>query len=605
MKRILLLACFLSTFFAGQIIAQCPGCLINVPAGLPEDTIYLGAIPNATVGVYYEQDLSFRLPKTTDPVNANDPSIPAGLTIDEITINSLTNVPPGLAWEVDQDIYIPEDETDGCIRFCGTPFTADTFIVDVVIDAVVFGLTQSASFSMLMIVEPSGSQTDGFSMENNIGCGSVEVDFTNNIPSGGNDGYSYVWDFGNGTTSTTENPSTVVYDQAGVYIVNYEAEVDTTGYVLTSITVTETDCDDFPTFPDFSTAPDMHIMITDPGGTLIYDSNVFENTFPPISVSGNWPLEDGDYLLEVIDNDSGVNGADDDCGTVTFNKFTGPVIDIGSFAVELEIFHPVSTIASMDTVIVYEVPEAPILDNSASEVCNGDTIYLTSSYTEGNTWYLDGELIQGALDAELAATIPGLYSVSYASPDGCIAFSDDMSLDFIALPASPAFANNNNLLFVFDEDELPVAYSLQWYQDGEILVGETDLNYCVLEFGEYTLEVTDLSTACTNTFTQVVALSPNNPCTTSINDSYFNQFDFSLSPNPSSGFVVLKMQSELQGNIAISLVSIGGQKQLLAKDNFTSGDYVLELDLSDKAKGVYFLQIVVDEHVWMEKMVLF
>jgi len=51
MKRILLFACFLSTFFAGQIAAQCPGCVVDVPAGLPEDTIYLGLIPNATVGV--------------------------------------------------------------------------------------------------------------------------------------------------------------------------------------------------------------------------------------------------------------------------------------------------------------------------------------------------------------------------------------------------------------------------------------------------------------------------------------------------------------------------------------------------------------------------
>ncbi len=605
MKRILLLACLLSTFFVAEVAAQCPGCVINVPAGLPADTIYLGAIPDATVGVYYEQDLSFRLPQSTDPVNANDPSIPAGLTIDEITINSLTNVPPGLAWEVDQAVYIPADETDGCIRFCGTPFTADTFVVDVVIDAVVFGITQSASFSMIMVVNPSVSQTEGFSMQNNVGCGAVEVGFTNNVPSNGNAGYSYSWDFGNGTNSSNENPTTVVYDQPGVYVVNYEAEVDTTGYVLTSITVADTDCNDFPTFPDFSTAPDMHIMITNPSGVSIYDSNVFENTFPPISVSGNWPLEDGDYLIEVIDNDSGINGADDDCGTVLFNKFTGPVIDLGSFVLELVIFHPVSTITSSDTVIVYEAPEVPVLIGSATEVCDGEMITLSSSYIDGNTWYLNGEIIQGALDAEFVATEPGTYSVSYTSADGCITISEPMDLIFTDLPTAPAFANNNNLLFVFDEEELPATYELQWYQEGEALEGENGLEYCVTEFGEYALEVTDLLTGCSNVFTQVVALNPNSSCATSTNDSFFNQFDFRLSPNPSSGYLTLQMDSEIQGSLDISLLNISGKREAIAKDSFTNGSYNLELDLTDKAKGVYFLQIVIDDHVWVERIVLF
>jgi len=605
MKRIHLLACLLSTLFAGQISAQCPNCIIDLPAGIAEDTIYLSPVPNGTVGVYYEQDLSFRLPMTTDPVNANDPSVPAGLTIDEITITSLSNVPPGLAYEISQSVFDPSEETDGCIRFCGTPFIADTFLIDVVIDAVVFGLTQSASFSLPMVIEPAGSQTVGFGLLNNIGCGSVEVEFINNIPSNGNDGYSYSWDFGNGITSTAENPSTVIYDEPGVYLVNYEVEIDTTGYVLTEITVTETDCDDFPTFPDFSSAPDMHIRITNPAGTLIYDSNVFENTFPPISVSGNWLLEDGDYLLEVIDNDSGINGADDDCGTVTFNKFTGNVIDIGSFVVELDIFHPVSTMGSLATVFVYEVPEAPVLETSANSVCDGDTIYLTSSYAAGNIWYLDGELIQGAVDSTLVATVSGAYTASYASADGCIAYSDEMNLDFIALPTAPAFANDNDLLFVDDEDALPLAYALQWYQDGVILVGETGLEYCVTEFGDYTLEVTDLTTGCVSSFTQTVALSPNSSCFTSTDDPFFDQFDISLSPNPSSGFMVLKMEAEWSGILDISLTSANGQRHAVAKDNFSSGGYNLELDFSDKAKGIYFLQIVIEDRVWIEKVLLF
>ncbi|MBM3452489.1 MAG: T9SS type B sorting domain-containing protein [Bacteroidetes bacterium] len=55
-----------------------------------------------------------------------------------------------------------------------------------------------------------------FIIDNNIGCASFEVNFENFST----ESDSYLWDFGNGDTSSTVFSPTIVYDVPGVYVVN-------------------------------------------------------------------------------------------------------------------------------------------------------------------------------------------------------------------------------------------------------------------------------------------------------------------------------------------------------------------------------------------------
>ena len=64
---ILFLACLLQN---NILQAQCPGCTINLPAGIPADTIVVDSLPSAIKSIYYEETMSFRLPYTTDPLAA-------------------------------------------------------------------------------------------------------------------------------------------------------------------------------------------------------------------------------------------------------------------------------------------------------------------------------------------------------------------------------------------------------------------------------------------------------------------------------------------------------------------------------------------------------
>jgi hypothetical protein len=97
MKKFLAILFFLSVGVFSNLSAQsgCPGCMIDLP-DLPEDTIYLSPAPDGQVGEYYEEDISFRMPKTTTPVAAVDPDVVPDVAIESITILSVTNVPPRL-----------------------------------------------------------------------------------------------------------------------------------------------------------------------------------------------------------------------------------------------------------------------------------------------------------------------------------------------------------------------------------------------------------------------------------------------------------------------------------------------------------------------------
>ena len=80
----------------------------------------------------------------------------------------------------------------------------------------------------------------GFAMTNPSECLPATVDFTNNNPGM----LSYFWDFGNGYTSTLENPGSQIYNDTGMYIVHYTATQTNPAYFLESIEVVTGGCTD-------------------------------------------------------------------------------------------------------------------------------------------------------------------------------------------------------------------------------------------------------------------------------------------------------------------------------------------------------------------------
>ncbi len=592
MRQLLLTICFSTLFFVQIFHAQtgCPGCVVNVPAAFPADTIYLPSLPDGVKGTPYDHDVSFRLPKTTTPVNVVDTTTPPGLTISKFEILSVEGLPPGLYWQLNQTVFDPATQTDGCMRICGTPLESDSFVLTVKLKATVFVISQESSFPMSLYIAPKVSTTDGFSITNPIGCGSTTVSVTNNLPSNGSDGYSYFWDFGDGSPMTTEeNPPPHTYSQPGAYQIAYQAIIDTAGYVLESIQVNDVDCTDPPLFGN----PDLFLEIRYPDGNIAFNSSpAINSTSLPHIFPVNLHLGPGNYQLQVWDDDAGIKGTDDNCGILTFNILSEGTLVAGGLTVEMNILHPIDTILSRDTVIVYPQPVTPIVNApNGLTACGGSAeIVLASSYGFGNQWLLEGNLIPGANDFIYMPTQSGAYQVQYISPDGCVAVSDVANVMINPLPAVPEWFNYNNSLRVSHPSYLPAQYSLQWYNASTPIPGATGLWYCSHASGTYGLVVTDLATGCTNSFTASVVNNPNYNCLTGADAPDLQAFD--MVPNPTPGSVLLRLQAPLKSDGFIRVWDATGR--VVQSLQIASGMDEISLELGDLSAGVYAVEILAE-----------
>ena len=597
----------LFSFFLFQInflTAQsgCPGCVVDLPA-LPSDTIFLGNAPDGIAGEPYDGDLSFRMPKSTTPVNEIDPGTPAGLNIGKITIIALLNVPPGLSWEPSKFEFDPDNETDGCVKFCGTPLIPGMYEVEVFVTANVLTVNQSTSFSFPFYIAPSTSSTDGFAMQNSNGCGEVTVGFENNVLSNGSTGYSYMWDFGNGETSTEENPNDVTYSTPGVYEINYEAIIDTSGYELSTVQIVDAGCDDINVPPVQNAPPELYIKIKDPSGNQIYQSDQIKNAPLPSAFNVNIPIGPGNYTLEVRDDD--LIGYDH-CGTVTFNRMSLDTLTSGSLDVLLDIFHPVFSIQSTDTVFVYEIPDPPMVNpNGLVEVCEGDTVDLVADYPDNLQWYKDSTTILGATDSVYTVSSNGIYWVEYTTPEGCSSQSEAIEFNELPRPGVPSFNDDGNWLSIISPDQLPTDYSLQWFINGDTIPDAIETTYCNTAAGVnlFSVVVTDNESGCSNEFSLGVAFDETADCTVPTEEILAIEKSLLIYPNPTNNLLNVVFENEKLKAVEIVIEDVTARQWLWNKETFIPNRFSKTLDVSGLQAGIYFLKIKTEDGFVVRKFV--
>lgn len=371
MKKHLTNLCLLLVMIVGMSYsasAQCPACTVNIPFPMPVDTIYLDTFPPGQKGQAYLQELTFRLPQTTTPIAALDPTVPSGLALTSVTITNVTGLPLGMNYILDRALpatYSSSTPRDGCVTLCGTPTQSGLFTIFLDVEVIVGGaISQSAQFPLEFLVLPDSAA--GFAVNVSQGCDSLWVNVSNNILSGGNPNFSYDWDFGNGQTSSLENPDSILYSDTGTYVIQYQAIVDTFPYLLRRVIATAATCND--DIPLINTAPpDMYVIIDSAGVELVNeDYNALlddgSNTYAPDTVwLGNIFLDETEtYTVSILDDDP-LNG-DDDCGVYTINPSDilaqRAVYVNGGEAAEIWIDQYVDTIITTETIVINDCTAA-------------------------------------------------------------------------------------------------------------------------------------------------------------------------------------------------------------------------------------------------------
>jgi hypothetical protein len=495
-------------------------------------------------------------------------------------------MPPGLFWQASQMEFQTATETDGCIKICGTPLTSDTFVMTVKLKATILIFSQEASFPLTLYVSPKVSTTVGFSMAGVEGCGSTTVTFTNNVPSNGATGFSYEWEFGDGTTFVGENPPPHTYSQPGTYEVNYKATVDTVGYKLVSVKVLAVGC------TDLFSGPDLFVKVF-LGGQKIFENTHVNNTPLPYTFPIGLPIEpQTNYTLEIWDEDSGIDGTDDLCGSLPFNIFSGgDTLVAGPLRVILTIDNPTEEIFSTDSVTVHPLPLTPTISANTSAACPDEIIVLQSSFGGPNQWLIDEEPIDGATEFIYLPNASGLYQVLVTNMYGCTAVSAGTLIEFYPLPDEPVYLNDRNNLELIDTTALPANYALQWYFFSGPISGATGFEYCATESGTYTLEVTDLSTGCTNAYTTTVTVNPIFDCTVSTRDLAVGTLN--IFPNPTSGMATVQMDEPFPANTILRIWDVAGRLSQSIPVGAGTDQILLEGGMLNP--GMYFLEVTVGE----------
>lgn len=569
----------------------CPGCQVTLP-DLPVDTIYLSDAPDGQAGQFYNGDMSFRLPLTTTPVNATDPSTPAGLPIDAFTILAVTGLPVGMRWQASQLEFQTSVQTDGCVRLCGTPLLPGLYTIDVVIEARISFITQQTAFSFPLLILPAQTVTEGFTIVNSSGCGEVAATFINNVPSGGRDGFSYMWFFSNGNSTTAEQPDTQFYNQPGEYTVSYQAIVDTVGYILTQATVLQSPC------TDLLSRPDMKLDFFDPNGDHLFTTPIVNNTDAPVTFNVFIPIGLGDYELHVIDDDGGIDGADDLCGIIVFNQTSqGLLMDsTGELAVSMEVIHPVDTIRSLEVVTVYPNPSTPVLGIEENPpYCAGQVVNLTSAnYTQGLVWYQDSMVVEGQSSGTLPVDEAGDYWVSFTSEVGCQVISPVVTVDFLPIPAPFTLQQVGNLITIVNESNLPENFSFTWLYTGEAIPDADELRICADAAGEYTLVVVDEVTGCANQATLNATYDPGINCSTPTSEQDSGGAVWQVFPNPLQNTLYIQGNGDEAGSVQL-FNAIG---QLLVQASFHVGN--MQVDVAHLPAGVYYYRLLTTDNIILQ-----
>jgi PKD repeat protein len=570
-KQLLLLLCLFPFLGTAQI------CTIDFTQTVPG--IYPDTMPDGFVGQFYDEDITFVMPLDTQ-----------GFDFTNFHILSIS-LPVGLSWECNNSAsncdYNPQVNQYGCVRVFGNPLLAGQYNVDV---SVIADLTIASgiptTFSVFMEILPNNIPTTntGFSMAGANGCAPQTVTFTNNNPGL----LAYSWDFGNGNTSTLENPTPQIYTTPGDYVVDYQAwsVLDTLEvYTLTNVTI-QSMSNYGGGFPSYDDADAYYVIYEN--GTIFSQSGIIGNTNPAVSWSASVLLNPANsYTIEIWESDAGeiLFGADDFMGSapMNINGCTGCAVgtSVVNYTISYQQILPAPSVLSADTVHVNGFPSIPVVIwDSLSHTLS--TVDLGENYQ----WYFNASPIGGATTATHVVLMSGSYHVVAINAGGCVSFSDTIVAiycDTLDVPLTQVNSSGN--LVVTNAN----GAAIQWFLDGLPLLNDT-LEVCVPSVpGNYTVTLTN-EFGCSSTSAPQAVTS---------NVSEMALLEWELFPNPAGDQVNIR----LDANTTVETLEI---RDLLGRLALSTGEFTGDttLNLSELSNGSYSVVLVTNSQLFTKSLII-
>lgn len=245
--------------------------------------------------------------------------------------------------------------------------------------------------------------------------------------------------------------------------------------------------------------------------------------------------------------------------------------------------------------IWYGVPGSGVTASSLMTTSNASTLSYTHSMASGTTYYYYAEITQA--DGDKMWTAPIWYTKSFSPlPVNLISFSGepvDFAIDLNWITSSEI--NNDHFELFRSKD------GVQYESIGTIKGNgnSTSLNeYSFRDLSPfsgvnyYRLDQVDFDGTTTSS----------HPISVLVNSS---RLVISLKENPVSGSTIfLNVESAVQSNISIELMSVSGMKMNFAYYSVSRGFNLLAIENKDLAAGIYFMRIEDGEELHLLKVII-
>lgn len=229
---------------------------------------------------------------------------------------------------------------------------------------------------------------------------------------------------------------------------------------------------------------------------------------------------------------------------------------------------------------------------SATSICAGDCINFTDQSQNSPTswqWTFQGGTPSSSNlqnPSNICFNNPGTYTVTLTASNqaGSSSYSATITVNS---PPTPGISQSGNVLTC-----TVTAAAYQWYLNGSPIPGATGQTYIISQSGAYMVEITD-NNGCK-------AMSPEFNATYTGLDDLTGNINVELYPNPNNGQFLLNVQNLPQGNYHIYINDMVGKIVYNETRNFSSGNYMIEIDAKNLANGIYYLNISSDK--WSKTM---
>ena len=579
----------------GTASAQCTQCTPDITCSGQGGTQcpLSGQAPPMYLNNPYSTVVTFDMPPDTN--------VPGIGTVEIINVQyaSITGLPIGITWSCNNTSngcqYNPYGgETKACITFCGTPLSQPgnyTITINIygTASTPIGNQTQYQPLEYVFTILPDTASNGYFTMSENVGCDSLDVDFEATYELPLPNMVSYDWDLGNGNTFSGPVPPTQEYNTPGTYYPTLTTHVSK--LVISKVTASVSGgwyCGDVeePNWPivGCTAQPDVYFQIQQ-------GSNIYTSSSTSDNANGSWDnlnldLDGTLFVLTLWDDDP--TSQDDNGGSTALN-ITGPgsynYTTSGGFGTVEILQVPVNDIVTTDTIQVNSLPTVTdLVVSPADTVCEKETI--TISAPAGNYtyyWYKDGTAFGSDTLGPMITVLneSGQYSVRLVdNTTGCEAYMNPATVYFKPGVYNVTASYSGGVLLC----NPATGFEYQWLFNGAPVFPGGDMGfYTPTAVGTYSCVVSN-TFGCSDTTNTVQVTSLMGLETANISEN------LTLFPNPATDHLTVTFGSAADCSADIRILNNLGATVKTQRVTCTGGGNTFNVSVADLASGMYYLE---------------